>query len=213
MISSSLIRQSRRVFPSLINQSRRSLSFSFAGPRSLDEIVKKDLLKDKSAAEVADIWYSYHESRDNVHGIVLKGTEGQTILKRAKDCPYFVQPVFRDDGFFMLMSEFQEPSHFLLAYLEDYKMDPARAQPLMTFSVFLDYATKYDMTLVRCDIVNKGIQDDEGLKVVNCLLDSYKTDEEYLTVKTFNKHPNTFDIDDYISCQNQKWKKESGESI
>jgi len=41
----------------------RNLSFSFAGPRRLDEIIKKELVKDKSGAEVAEIWYKYHEEK------------------------------------------------------------------------------------------------------------------------------------------------------
>eukprot|EP00978_Attheya_sp_CCMP212_P011957 scaffold29670_cov55-Attheya_sp.AAC.10 len=50
--------------------------------------------------------------------------------------------VFRDGGFFMLVTQFQELSHFIMAYLEDYKFDPARAQPLLTFSVLDDLIAK-----------------------------------------------------------------------
>jgi hypothetical protein len=107
----------------------------------------------------------------------------------------------------MLISQFQEPSHFLMAYLEDYKMDPARAQPLLTFSVFDDYAEEKDLALVRADILNKGIEDDEGLKIVKNMLDVYTRDDDYSGVKTFNKKPEHFDFDDYISQQNEKWKR------
>lgn len=41
----------------------RSLSFSFAGPRKLDDIIKTDLLKDKTSVEISDIWYRYHEDK------------------------------------------------------------------------------------------------------------------------------------------------------
>jgi hypothetical protein len=118
--------------------------------------------------------------------------------------------VFRDDGYFMLVSQFQEPAHFLMAYLEDYKMDPARAQPLLTFSVFNDYAEDKDLALVRADVLSRGLEDDEGLKIVQNMLDVYKTDEDYIGVKAFNKKPEHFDFDDYISQQNEKWKR--GES-
>ena len=126
------------------------------------------------------------------------------------DCccsPFFVQPVFRDDGYFMLISQFQEPSHFFMAYLEDFKMDPARAQPLLTFSVFDDYASSKDLTLVRADILNKGIADDEGRKIVQSLLDAYTNDDEYMVVNAFNKKPETFDLDDLIARQNEKWRE------
>lgn len=41
----------------------RNFSFTFAGPRSLEEIIKKDLVQNKTSGEVTDIWYSYHESK------------------------------------------------------------------------------------------------------------------------------------------------------
>jgi hypothetical protein len=106
----------------------------------------------------------------------------------------------------MLLSQFQTPSHFLLAYLEDYKMDPNRAQPLMTFSVFNDLADSHDLSLVRCDIINNGIEDDEGRKVMQNMLNSYHIEEDYSRVTAFNQDPAKFDVDDYISCMNQKWK-------
>jgi len=83
MLSS--LRLSSRIFSRRLSLDRcvRNLSFSFAGARNLDEIVKKDLLEGKTAAEVSDIWYSYHEERDNVHGIILSGTDGETVLSRA----------------------------------------------------------------------------------------------------------------------------------
>ena len=43
--------------------SKRYLSFSFAGPRGLNEIIKKELLENKTGTEIADIWYTYHETR------------------------------------------------------------------------------------------------------------------------------------------------------
>lgn len=108
----------------------------------------------------------------------------------------------------MLLSQFQTPSHFLLAYLEDYKMDPNRAQPLLTFSIFNDFVDEHDISLVRCDIINRGIEEDEGRKVVENLLDAYRTDEDYERVLMFNKEPAKFDVDDFISCMNFKWKGE-----
>lgn len=128
-----------------------------------------------------------------------------------RNSPFFVQPVFRDDGFFMMVSQFMEPSHFLMAYLEDYKMDPAGAQPLMTFSVFDDYAKEKDLTLVRADILNRGLQDDEGFKVVQNMIDVYFKDDEYMDVHAFNKKPGKFDLDEYIARQNEKWRESRSE--
>lgn len=136
----------------------------------------------------------------------FRSAHSVSFLDTLHPSPFFLQPVFRDEGFFNLLSQFQEPNHFLMAFLEDFKMDPSAAQPLLTFSVFDDYAQDLDLTLVRVDVVNKGIEDDEGLKIAQSMLDSYRKEEDFDSVKTFNKKPSTFDFGGFISRQNQKWK-------
>lgn len=44
----------------------RLFSFNFAGPKNLNDILKKELIEDKSATEVADIWYTYHENKVSI---------------------------------------------------------------------------------------------------------------------------------------------------
>lgn len=147
-------------------------------------------------------------TQDGVLGLILDGATGKRVLERAGQCPFFIQPVFRDDGFFMLLSQYQAPAHFLLAFLEDYKMDPHSATPLLTFSVFDDYADEKDTVLVRCDVLNKNIEEHEARKVVSSVMANYSGDEEFPSVKSFNKKPDLFDIDDFISRMNDRWKQE-----
>jgi ATP synthase mitochondrial F1 complex assembly factor 1 len=205
---------------------RRSMSFIFTG-RRLEDILKKELVQDKTPTEVADLWYTYHESKINVHGLVIKGQEATSLLQRATSNPFFIQPVFRssggnkdhhhhdggknddddDFGYFMVVSQYQSPCHFLMAYLEDFKRDPTSAQPLLTFSVYDDYAASKDLGLVRAEIINKGIHDDVGRKIVLNMMDAYMRDDEYKVVHAFNKEPETFDLDDFLARQNEKWRR------
>eukprot|EP00934_Nitzschia_sp_Nitz4_P001343 Nitzschia sp. Nitz4//scaffold174_size87051//10180//11038//NITZ4_005100-RA/size87051-augustus-gene-0.54-mRNA-1//1//CDS//3329538845//1343//frame0 len=191
----------------------RSLSFTFAGPRKLDDILKKELVEDKSSEDITDLWYTYHENQEKSIGLSLNGEEGNKVLERAPTSPFFVQPVFRENGYFMLVSQFQDPAHFLLAYLEDFKMDPQRAQPLMTCSVFDDYASNKDITLVRSDIMNNAIEGEEGRKIVQCLLDAYSDDEEFALVDAFNNNPSEFDLDKLIAMQRGKWDAEASVDV
>ncbi len=142
-------------------------------------------------------------------GLVLGGEEATPLIPRAVLSPFYVQPIFRDDGHFMLVSQFFEPSHFIMAYLEDYKMDPAAAQPLLSFSVFDDYSESKDLTLVRADILNRGIDEGEGLKVVNSMLANYMNDDQYLGVRAFNSKPDSFDLEGYIAQQSEQWKTDN----
>ena len=96
-----------------------------------------------------------------------------------------------------------------MAYLEDYKMDPTAASPLMTFTVFDDLAAEKDLTLVRADIVTKGIDDKEGSLIVESLLENYRAD--FSSIQIFNKHPDEFDFEDFLARMNVKWNESKEE--
>jgi ATP synthase F1 complex assembly factor 1 len=106
----------------------------------------------------------------------------------------------------MLVSQFQSPNYFLLASLEDYRTDPARAQPLLTISIFDDMAETKGVALVRCDVINNGIDEDEGLKICKCLLDDYADEGDFQIVHTFNKMPDAFDLDAFVREKERRWK-------
>lgn len=155
------------------------------------------------------MWMTYHEGKEKVHGLTLDKTKGKSVLSRAAQCPFFIHPVFREEGHFMIVSQFQAPNYFLLAFLEDYRMDPARAQPLLTISIFDDFAEGKGVTLVRCDIVNRGIEEDEGYYICKHLLDDYVDEEDFRTVHLFNKKPDAFDVDAFVAEKQRRWKASS----
>ena len=95
----------------------------------------------------------------------------------------------------------------LLPFIASIEMDPSSATPLLTFSIFDDYSGSKDVALVRGDILNKSIRGEEGFKVIQCLVDQYKQEEEFAVVKVFNEQPDEFDIDDFISRMNDRWKQ------
>ena len=48
-------------------------NFSFAGPQKLTDVMKTELLEDKTSTEISDIWLTYHETKERVHGIAIDG--------------------------------------------------------------------------------------------------------------------------------------------
>ena len=160
----------------------RRTNFTYAGPRKLSEIMKLSLLNDMSPSEIADIWQTYHDDKEQVHGLSVDSVKGRSILARAAQCPFFIHPLFRDAGHFMLLSQYQSPNYFLFAYLEDYRSDPINAKPLLTISIFNDMAETKGVTLVRCDIIDRGIHENEGLRICKYLLNDYAQDTEFKIV-------------------------------
>lgn len=162
-----------------------------------------------SHSEITDIWQTYHDDKEQVHGLSVDSVKGRSILARAAQCPFFIHPLFRDSGHIMLLSQFQSPNYFLFAYLEDYRSDPINAKPLLTISIFNDMAERKGVTLVRCDIINRGIHKNEGLRMCKYLLNDYAQDTEYKTVHTFNKLPDAFDYDAFVLEKESRWNEEN----
>ena len=107
----------------------------------------------------------------------------------------------------MLLSQFQSPNIFLLAFLEDYRMDPSAASPLLTISIFDDLAVAKGVTLVRCDIINRGISEEEGYKICKGLLEDYSEEDRFGDVHMFNKMTEKFDADKYVEERERRWKE------
>jgi len=59
--------------------------FCMAGPKSLNEILKKDKICTLNKADVMDLWISYHENKQGIYGSVLDGKQGLTLIQRATD--------------------------------------------------------------------------------------------------------------------------------
>jgi hypothetical protein len=76
-----------RALPRLLRrtESRRFSGFSFAGPKTLEEILKIDKVAEKSTAELADLWYAYHDEKLGVIGMVTPGPQGRTVIQRAEE--------------------------------------------------------------------------------------------------------------------------------
>lgn len=164
------------------------------------------MIKGKTAEEVSSLWTDYHADKEDTIGFCCNGNEAKFIIERAAGHAFFIQPIFREDGFFNLVSQFQNPRHFLLCLLDDYQQNPSSANPLLTVSVFDDLHDSHGLGLLRGDVINKGINSQEANKVIQNLFDVYVDDEEFESVRRFNKEPDKFDVDDYMSRQSQKWK-------
>ena len=49
----------------------------------MGDILKIEQIQDKSKVEISDLWMTYHEGKEKVHGLILDGDVGKSILARA----------------------------------------------------------------------------------------------------------------------------------
>lgn len=86
--------------------------------KKLDDIMKLDLLQDKTADELKDIWLQYHKEKDVL--VATIPTETYKLLEqRSKEHPIFIFPLPRSQGFEFFLLQFSGNTvHFtpLLCY-------------------------------------------------------------------------------------------------
>jgi len=73
--------------------------------KKLTDIMKLELVTDKSAEEVAQIWLEYHKTKE-VLAATLTTTQYENLMKRAKEHPVFLLPLPRSEGFEFVMLQF-----------------------------------------------------------------------------------------------------------
>ncbi|TYZ63595.1 hypothetical protein PybrP1_010889 [[Pythium] brassicae (nom. inval.)] len=176
----------RRAF-STGEQKVTSGGFSFPAPRSLQQIVRLELLENEPRARVQQIWEEYHHEKGDALATTLSGAEFAVLAERARASPFFVFPVYRKDGFFNMICQFQDTC-FLLTYLEAFKENPALAPPCLTVSLFGDLAESKDVGLLRADIVNM-LDKKESQVLLDQLLASYSDEKLFQWVHKFNHEP------------------------
>ncbi|CAM9849675.1 unnamed protein product [Ectocarpus sp. 4 AP-2014] len=175
-----------------VSQARRELSFSFPGPRKLEDITNLPLLAKEEKESIADIWTAYHDEREDSLGTVIPGDSLDDLQAKAKKCPMFVLPVWRDEGHFMMLSQYQDKC-FLLTYLEDYKVNPGGAQPYATISMYNDLVDSKGLGLIRADIT-PNLTKKEVDRLVRLVIRFYSPHAHH-HVEAFNLRPQEFDLE------------------
>lgn len=127
-----------------------------------------------------EMWQEYHKERADAMGKSIPGQQFQMLKDRAapwyvllhacqpgiaagQKCRHsadascvacsknFLFPVYRDNGYMMILSQFQETC-FLLTFLEDYRKNPGAANPWMSVTLYDDFMPDKAMGLLRGDV-------------------------------------------------------------
>lgn len=86
--------------------------------KKLDEVMKVELLGDKTADELKNIWLEYHKQKDVITATITSEIYDMQ-MKRGREYPLFIVPLPRSQGFEFFLLQFSVNSiHFtpLLCY-------------------------------------------------------------------------------------------------
>ncbi|XP_002137103.2 ATP synthase mitochondrial F1 complex assembly factor 1 [Drosophila pseudoobscura] len=165
--------------------------------KKLSDIMKLELLADKSAEELSQIWIEYHKTKD-VLAATLTKAQYETLMGRAKEHPIFLLPLPRSEGFeFFLLQFAANTVHFtpLLAY----QVHHENAPECLTVVHYTEVQDK-GVVLMRGEYDTKVLTAQEAQCLANELqMFYYKTDESKMKLlETFTKSPDEFKHTDLI---------------
>ena len=160
---------------------------------------------------------------------VLDAERYDKLARNVKTAPMFVLPVFRGGGFFNVLLQFQDnpPKILLFTSLDDFRSDPAGAQPYLAVNLFDDLKDDKGLVLLRGEITQQLTQpearalldatlrlylgsDGRGLAGARHAGSADAADEDaFALVDRFNNEPATFDFDEALKvCQRLMGVKE-----
>lgn len=177
---------------------RRNFVFTYPCPRRMREIVKMTLIERETPDKVRDVWNTYHSARANNVSCVLTGYQFNLLKKRTKASPFFIFPIMRKGGHFMLLSQSQDNSN-LFTFLEDFKKSPENATPYLVLTMFDELLGKKDIVPVRGDVIDHLVSKTEAENIMMAYLAHYLETGLYEDlVHVFNHNPSKFNHESFI---------------
>lgn len=161
-------------------------------PRSLDEVMKIDLIKDKSAEEIKKIWSQYYAEKDCIFGTV-EAMNYESLVAKAKTCPLFMYPLPKGDGYEYYFSQIHGKDVYFTP-LGMYQLLKENAPPCLTVAHFPEFADDKGIVLMAGQYDENIISKQEAVILV-CQMSAYyspSAGERFNLVRLFNLTPDKF---------------------
>lgn len=169
--------------------------FSFPAPRKLEQIIKYALLEREPPERIRGVWNEYHDARLDCVATTWSREEYEGIQERKRRCPRMVYPVLKGDGkYFTLLAEWQD-KFCLFAFLDDYRRNPAGAEPYLSIALYDDFLARKGLVLVRGDFTGH-LRKADAVHLLNLMRYFYFTAPQH--VEAFNLTPAAFNFDAYL---------------
>ncbi|CAL1546639.1 unnamed protein product [Lymnaea stagnalis] len=165
----------------------------------LDSVMKLELIQDKTADEIIQIWSQYHSEKDCVYA-VLKAAEYENLRTKSKECPVFLFPVPRPDGFEFILSQFDR-SDVYFTPLAMFQVVRENAPPCLTLNHYTELLEEKGIVLMTGQYDSKVIKKELALSLVQQLSIFYGQNSKYFElVHRFNYQPEKFQYQELIDA-------------
>jgi len=167
--------------------------------KGLDSVMKMETIQDKSAEEITQLWNQFHSTKDCVFA-VLKNDEFANLKEKSKECPVFVFPIPRDDGFEFILCQFDRNDVYFTP-LSMFQMVRENAPPCLTLQHYTELMDTKGIVLMAGQYDDKVLKQELALNLVQQMSIFYGKGSKYFDlVKRFNYQPESFKYEELIDA-------------
>ncbi|KAK3919814.1 ATP synthase mitochondrial F1 complex assembly factor 1 [Frankliniella fusca] len=145
-------------------------------PKLLDEIMKTELLQDKTADEIKKIWEDYHKSKDVIAATIPADIYNK-IYNRSLEHPTFLLPLPRSEGYEFIVCQFAgNEIHF--TPLISYQAHKENAPECLTITHYTDLKDLNKIVLMKGEFNKDILNATEAQCLANQIQLYYGQDDE-----------------------------------
>lgn len=170
---------------------------SYVAPKSLDKIMKVDLLTDKTPEQITELWKAYQTPRDSVFAVINK-QYWSYISIMAQAFPTFIYPLPRDnDQWFFYVGQWGG-NEINFTSLEHYKLNGPDAPVLLSMCHYPELVESKGICLMVGDVDSQLIRKEDA-HLLAMYVQYFHTEEKGMNlIKKFSTEPQNFKYDDVI---------------
>ncbi|XP_007944886.1 ATP synthase mitochondrial F1 complex assembly factor 1 [Orycteropus afer afer] len=171
---------------------KQSMSRGFTKDKTLSSIFNIEMVKDKSAEEIKQIWQQYFAAKDTVYAVIPED-KFDLIWNRAQSCPTFLCALPRREGYEFFVGQWTGTELHFTALINIQTRGEAAASQLILYH-YPELKEEKGIVLMTAEMDSTFLNVAEAQCIANQVQLFYATDrkETYGLVETFNFRPNEF---------------------
>ncbi|KFP26521.1 ATP synthase mitochondrial F1 complex assembly factor 1, partial [Colius striatus] len=164
----------------------------FTKDKTLDSILNVEMVKEKSAEEIKQIWSQYFSAKDTVYA-VIPAEKFDLIQKRAQQCPSFLYALPRKEGYEFFVGQWSGTELHFTSLINVQTQGEAAPSQLVLYH-YPELQKEKGIVLMTAEMDSKFLAVHEAQCLANQLQLFYATDrsQTYELVETFNHRSSEF---------------------
>ncbi|XP_077981740.1 ATP synthase mitochondrial F1 complex assembly factor 1-like [Glandiceps talaboti] len=186
------LRAAREGKPSMSSSSSRSTQ------KTLDSVMKLELIQDKTTEEITQIWKDYHSQKDCI-AAAIPSRNYEKIHERSQKYPMFLYLLPRKQGYEFILGQFDNHNcHF--TSLINYQAYGENSPVLLTMIHYTELQKNKGIVLMQGELDTNTLQVHEAQFLGNQIQMYYGSDDQSKLnlLDNFNNHPENFKHTDLI---------------